>query len=162
MRQHPTAALTIAEGPLLADLQKLARELNIERHVSFTGFVSQPQLRDIYYGSHIFLHPSQTGSDGNQEGIPNSMLEAMATGLPVFATEHGGISEAIEHGVSGVLVPEHDHEALGRVLLSAAEDPDFLSRIARSGAEIVRKNFDLHAQAQRLEDVYLRLIGSVN
>lgn len=90
------------------------------------------------------------------------MLEAMATGLPVFATEHGGISEAIEHGVSGVLVPEHDHEALGRVLLSAAEDPDFLSRIAPSGAEIVRKNFDLHAQAQRLEDVYLRLIGSVN
>jgi glycosyltransferase involved in cell wall biosynthesis len=46
--------------------------------------------------------------------------------------------------------------------LSAAKDPDFLSRIARSGAEIVRKNFDLHAQAQRLEDVYLRLIGSVN
>jgi colanic acid/amylovoran biosynthesis glycosyltransferase len=162
LRQHPNAALTIAgEGPLLADLQKLARELNIERRVLFTGFVPQRQLRDMFYESHIFLHPSQTGSDGNQEGIPNSMLEAMATGLPVFATEHGGIPEAIEHGVSGVLVPEHDHQALARALLNAAEDPYFLSRIARNGADVVRKNFDLHVQARRLEDLYLRLIDSV-
>jgi glycosyltransferase involved in cell wall biosynthesis len=162
LREHPNAALTIAgEGPLLGDLQKLGRELNIERHVSFTGFVSQPQLRDIYYASHIFLHPSQTGSDGNQEGIPNSMLEAMATGLPVFATEHGGIPEAIEDGGGGMLVPEHDHEALAQALLSAAEDPNLLSSIARNGAEAVRKNFNLPAQARRLEDVYLRLIDSV-
>src|SRR6266516_1002749 len=56
--------------------------------VSFTGFISQDQLRDIFYASHIFLHPSETGRDGNQEGIPNSMLEAMASGLPVFATQH--------------------------------------------------------------------------
>ena len=160
-RQHPNATLTIAgEGPMLDQLHKLARELNIEGRVSFTGFVSPEQLRDIYYRSHIFLHPSQTGHDGNQEGIPNSMLEAMATGLPVFATQHGGIPEAIEHGVSGVLVPERDYEGLAGVLLNAAQDFDLLSRIARSGAEVVRKNFDLYTQARRLEDIYLRLIGS--
>ena len=160
LRQYPNATLTIAgEGPLLGDLQKLARELSIDERVSFAGFISQKELRDIYYGSHIFLHPSQTGHDGNQEGVPNSMLEAMATGLPVFATQHGGIPEAIENGVSGVLVPERDHEALAQALLNAARDPGFLSRIARSGAEAVRKNFDLTTQAQRLEDIYLRLIG---
>ena len=75
-------------------------------------------MREVYYASHIFLHPSETGSDGNQEGIPNSMLEAMATGLPVFATKHGGIPEAIENGVSGILVPERDHEALVATLCS--------------------------------------------
>ena len=158
--QYPNAQLTIAgEGPLLGELQKLAHELNIDGRVSFTGFISQSQLRDVYFRSHIFLHPSQTGRDGNQEGVPNSMLEAMATGLPVFATRHGGIPEAIENGVSGVLVPERDHEALARALLHGAQNPDFLSRIARSGAEIVRKEFDLRSQAQRLENVYLRLIG---
>jgi glycosyltransferase involved in cell wall biosynthesis len=88
------------------------------------------------------------------------MLEAMATGLPVFATQHGGIPEAIENAVSGVLVPERDHEALAQALLNAARDPGLLSRIARSGAEAVRKNFDLTTQAQRLEDIYLRVIGS--
>jgi len=56
-------------------------------------------------------------------------------------------------------VPERDHEALARVLLNASENPVFLSQIARTGAEVVRKNFDLDAQAQRLEDIYLRMIG---
>jgi glycosyltransferase involved in cell wall biosynthesis len=157
--QHANATLTIAgEGPLLGELQKIAGELGVTDRVSFTGFISQEQLRELYYKSHIFLHPSQTGRDGNQEGIPNSMLEAMASGLPVFATVHGGIPEAIENGVSGVLVPERDDAALARALLDAAQDPGFLSRIAQSGAEAVRRNFDLAAQAHRLEDVYLRLL----
>lgn len=160
LRHYPNATLTIAgEGPLLGDLQKLARELNIERHVSFTGFVSQEDLRDIYYRSHIFLHPSQIGSDGNQEGIPNSMLEAMASGLPVLATNHGGIPEAIENGVSGVLVRERDYVELAGALLSTTQDPALLSRIARAGTEVIRENFDLSTQALRLEDIYLRLIG---
>src|SRR5262245_51118866 len=160
LRQYPNASLTIAgEGPLFGQLQNLARDLNIDGGVSFKGFVSQEQLRDIYYRAHIFLHPSQTGHDGNQEGIPNAMLEAMACGLPVFATQHGGIPEVIENRVSGVLVPERHHEKLAAALLDAAQDPGFLSRIARNGAEIVRKNFDLRAQAQRLEDTYLRIIG---
>jgi colanic acid/amylovoran biosynthesis glycosyltransferase len=85
-------------------------------------------------------------------------LEAMASGLPVFATAHGGIPEAIENGVSGVLVPERDHEKLAAVLLDAAKDPGSLSRIARNGAEIVRENFDLRAQARRLGNIYLRMI----
>jgi colanic acid/amylovoran biosynthesis glycosyltransferase len=117
LHRYPNSSLTIAgEGPLLGQLQEQARELKIDQHVSFPGFISQEQLREIFYASHIFLHPSETGSDGNQEGIPNSMLEAMASGLPVFATHHGGIPEAIEHGVNGVLVLEHNHEELARCL----------------------------------------------
>ncbi len=159
LKQYQNATLTIAgEGPLLGELQGLAHELGIEELISFTGFISQEELRDIYYRSHIFLHPSQTGHDGNQEGIPNSMLEAMATGLPVFATDHGGIPEAIENGVTGVLVPERDDKALAQALLDAVQHPDFLLRIARNAAESVRKNFDLQQQAHRLEDVYLRLL----
>jgi glycosyltransferase involved in cell wall biosynthesis len=160
LKRYPNATLTIAgEGPLLGELKKLARELTIENRVSFPGFISQEQLQDLYYASHIFLHPSETVPDGNQEGIPNSMLEAMATGLPVFATHHGGIPEAIENGVSGVLVAEHDHKELTRALLDAVQDPDFLSCIAGNGAEVVRKNFDLNEQARRLEDIYLQIIG---
>jgi colanic acid/amylovoran biosynthesis glycosyltransferase len=159
--QYPNARLTIAgEGPLLGTLQEVARELKIDNRISFTGFISQEQLRELFYASHIFMHPSETGSDGNQEGIPNSMLEAMASGLPVFATEHGGIPEAIENGVSGVLVPEHDHEELGSALLNAVQDLDFLSRVGRAGADAVAQKFDQRIQVRRLEDIYLHAMGS--
>src|SRR3954464_8991753 len=163
LKQHPNATLTIAgEGPLLSKLQKFARESGIADRVSFTGFVSQGQLREIYYRSHIFVHPSQSGRDGNQEGIPNSMLEAMATGLPVFATQHGGIPEAIENGVSGILVPERDHEALSEALLSSVQDRQLLGRLARNGADVVVQKFDQQKQIRRLEDVYLRMIATLN
>ncbi len=56
-------------------------------------------------------------------------------------------------------MPERDHEALAQELLNAAKDPNFLSRIARAGAEAIRKNFDLSTQAQRLEEIYWRVIG---
>ena len=116
--RYPQSTFTIAgEGPLRAELEAQARELGIGDKVSFPGFVSQTQLRELFYRSHIFLHPSERGADGNQEGVPNSMLEAMASGLPVFATEHGGIPEAIEHGKSGILVKEGDHDALARRLV---------------------------------------------
>src|SRR4051794_25225727 len=113
----------------------------------------------MYYRAHIFLHPSQTGYDGNQEGIPNSMLEAMASGLPIFATNHGGIPEAIENGVSGILVEERDFEALADALLSGAQDPRLLTRLAQNGADAVRAKFDLRTQAHRLEEIYLGQLG---
>jgi glycosyltransferase involved in cell wall biosynthesis len=160
VRRFPKAMLTIAgEGPLLNELQHLARELNISKRVSFTGFISQAELRDVYYRSHIFVHPSQTGHDGNQEGVPNSMLEAMASGLPVFATDHGGIPEAVENRITGLLVPERDDEALALALIDATQNSALFSSIARSGVESVGKNFNLQRQAQRLEEIYLRTIG---
>src|SRR5205807_5257821 len=123
-KEFPAAKLTIAgEGPQLAELQSLARELHLAKAIGFAGFVSQEKLRELFYNAHIFLHPSETGRDGNQEGVPNSMLEAMASGLPVFATRHGGIPEAIDNGVSGVLLAERDDEALALALLAFVQDP---------------------------------------
>jgi glycosyltransferase involved in cell wall biosynthesis len=159
---YPRATLTIAgEGPMREELQELTRKLKIDNRVALPGFVTPDKLREIYYASHIFLHPSETGSDGNQEGIPNAMLEAMATGLPVFATDHGGIPEAIENGVSGILVPERDYEALSAALLKSVQDPSLLARIARNGANAVAEKFDQQNQVRRLEEIYLGMIGRV-
>jgi colanic acid/amylovoran biosynthesis glycosyltransferase len=156
----PESVLTIAgEGPQLEQLQALARELGIASAVSFPGFVSQHKLRDLFYSSQIFLHPSQTARDGNQEGVPNSMLEAMATGLPVFATSHGGIPEAVENGASGILVQERDDEALANAIISAAKAPEKLAKMGRVAAEQVAKKFAQSEQTHRLEEIYLREIA---
>jgi len=162
LQQYPRATLTIAgEGPMMAELKELTRRLKIADRVVLPGFVAPEKLREIYYSSHIFLHPSETGSDGNQEGIPNSMLEAMATGLPVFATKHGGIPEAIENGVSGILVPERDHEALSEALIKSVQDRQLLARLARNGANVVAEKFDQRKQIQRLEEIYLGMLGKL-
>ncbi len=160
VRQYPAARFTIAgEGPLLEKLQAEARGLGIAENVSFAGFVSQKELREIFSRSHIFLHPSETGADGNQEGVPNSMLEAMATGLPVFATRHGGIPEAIKNGRSGVLVAEADDAALARELLRHTAEPNLLSALAEGGAKSVAEKFEQRTQVRRLEEIYFEAMS---
>ncbi len=159
-KEFPAARLTIAgEGPQLEELQSLARELQIDGAVDFVGFVSQEELRELLYSSHIFLHPSETGRDGNQEGVPNSMLEAMASGLPVFATRHGGIPEVVENNVSGILANERDHRTLGDALIETAKSPDRLRAMGHVASESVAKNFNQTEQARLLEEIYLREIG---
>jgi colanic acid/amylovoran biosynthesis glycosyltransferase len=158
---HRAATFTIAgEGPLRHELGKVAAELDVADKVFFPGFVSQTQLRELFYRSHIFLHPSERSGDGNQEGVPNSMLEAMASGLPVFATEHGGIPEAIENGRSGILVRERDAESLAHVLLERTSNPAGLAAMARNGAETVRQKFQQSVQTKTLEDYYLEAIAA--
>jgi glycosyltransferase involved in cell wall biosynthesis len=105
------------------------------------------------------LHPSETGRDGNQEGVPNAMLEAMATGLPVFATRHGGIPDAVEHNISGILVEEGDYESLGDALIDCAKDFARLAAMGRAASASVAKNFDQVEQTRLLEDIYLREIA---
>ena len=156
---YPRATLQIlGEGPLLGELRELAATLGLTDRVLFRGLVSQDELRETFYRSHLFLHPSETGGDGNQEGVPNSMLEAMASGLPVFATVHGGIPEAIKEGVSGVMVAEGDDKALSQALLDAVKSPDLLAKMAKAGAETVSQNFEQASQVKRLEEIYLETI----
>ncbi len=106
---------------------------------------------DLYAQSHLFLHPSETPPDENQEGIPNSILEAMATGLPVAATRHGGIPEAVEHGRSGLLVEERDFEALANAMQEITRSPGIFREMGLLGHEYVAANFEQAAQIRQLE-----------
>ncbi|MEP6669217.1 MAG: glycosyltransferase [Chthoniobacter sp.] len=154
-REFPQATLSIAgEGPQLAELQALAKSLGIAGRVAFPGFLSQVELRALYASAHFFLHPSETPPDGDQEGVPNSMLEAMASGLPVLATTHGGIPEAVEHGASGWLVPERDHTALAQAWLALARHPTRYAQMSAAAVARVAAAFDLTAQARLLESYY--------
>ena len=154
-REFPHATLTIAgEGPQLAELQALAAALALGGRVSFTGFLSQEKLRALCATAHLFLHPSELGPDGNQEGVPNAMLEAMAGGLPVVATRHGGIPEAVEHGVSGLLTAERDAPALAQSLSALARDPACYAAMSAAASARVAAEFSLSTQARVLEAIY--------
>ncbi len=154
-QQFPDSTLTVAgEGPLRAALGGMARELRIAEHVRFTGFLSQPDLRALFAASHIFLHPSETAGEGDQEGVPNAMLEAMASGLPVIATRHGGIPEAVEDQVSGLLVKEREHAAVTAAMLRLTREPALYTSMGAVASQRVREKFDLHKQTRLLEELY--------
>jgi colanic acid/amylovoran biosynthesis glycosyltransferase len=154
-RVWPQARFTIAgDGPLEPALRALCGELGIGEQVEFAGFLTQEELRRKLYEAHMFLHPSEMGADGNQEGVPNSLLEAMASGLPSFGSTHGGIPEAIEHGVSGWLISEGEHAALGQAMCDLAADPERLAAMGAAASKAVAEKFEHAAQAARLESYY--------
>jgi colanic acid/amylovoran biosynthesis glycosyltransferase len=154
-QKYPQSRLTIAgEGPLLSSLQQLVGELSLGSAVTLAGFLAQDELRALYHEAHAFVHPSQLTADQNQEGIPNSMLEAMATGLPVLATYHGGIPEAVDHDRTGLLVPERDLSGLTASFFRLTEADGLWESLSAAAAQDVRERFEHRTQIARLESCY--------
>lgn len=159
-KTRPAARFTIAgEGPLLPALERLRDELGLRDQVAFAGFLKGPDLCRLYHEAHAFIHPSRMTADGNQEGIPNSMLEAMATGLPVIATQHGGIPEAVRHDATGLLVPERDREGLLASMQRLSADVAGWQLMCRGAATDMQENFEAGAQIAKLEDAYFEAAG---
>ena len=154
-KETPKAALTITgDGPMRAELESLARDLGIGDRVTFTGFQSFAQWSLEAADAHFFLHPSQTSGDGNVEGVPNAMLEAMATGMPVGATLHSGIPEAFDDNDAGILVPEKDDAALANRLLEVMKEPERYRQMSARARETVEERFDHVKQVAVLEGYY--------
>jgi colanic acid/amylovoran biosynthesis glycosyltransferase len=152
---HPASTLTIAgDGPLAEPLRALAGKLGVASRVSFLGFLPEEKLRELLYQSHLFLHPSVTGPDGDREGVPNSLLEAMASGLPVAATRHGGIPEAVLDGETGLLVPEETDGKLAAAIAALTADPARYESMSAAAARSVAARWELGAQTRLLESFY--------
>ncbi len=142
------------EGPQTEDIQARVVQLGLENHVELRGWLGPEALHEEYQRAHLFLHPSELTPEADQEGIPNSMLEAMATGLPVIATRHGGIPEAVTSGEDGLLVAERSPAELAAALLQVLGDDNLRARLGANAARTVRERFGDEAQVARLEDLY--------
>lgn len=154
-KDNPGAEFFIAgKGPLQSELEMLAGGLGILRDVHFVGFLPQPKLLQLYASSQLFLHPSEISPNQDQEGVPNSVLEAMATGLPVVATRHGGIPEAVDHGRTGFLVAEEDHVGLANAMQLITSSPVSLKQMGEHAHAAVVERFGQDAQIDLLESFY--------
>ena len=147
------------DGPQADEIRARAAELGLTDNVELKGWLKPHALLEEYQKAHLFLHPSELTPDADQEGIPNSMLEAMATGLPVVATHHGGIPEAVTSGHDGLLVPEHAPAALAAAILKPLADPALWQTLSRNAAASVQQHFGAPAQIAHLEDLYLEAIA---
>ena len=107
--------------------------------------------------SDIFIAPSVTGTDGDQEGTPTVLIEASARCLPIISTHHAGIAEVVRDGASGFLVPEKDVNALTDKILYLIENPEKRLKLGREGRRHVKKYYDIN----QLNDSYWKLIRSI-
>jgi phosphatidylinositol alpha-1,6-mannosyltransferase len=137
----PDVTYVIAgEGPARRGLEQEVARRGLSRHVAFTGFVSQAELRALYERAEVFLMPSlERASD--IEGFGIVFLEANYFRTPVVGSRKGGIPEAIENGVNGLLVSGDDAAELGRVLVRLLGDPASRERLAERGHHRVVQGF---------------------
>ena len=126
------------------------------------GWRNETEIVEILKNTHIFVAPSVTAADGNQDAPINVLKEAMAIGLPVVSTYHGGIPELVEDGKSGFLVPEKDADALADKLAYLIKHPEIWSGMGTSGREFVLQHYDLHRLNDDLINVYRSLVNCDN
>ncbi|WP_020619915.1 glycosyltransferase [Paenibacillus daejeonensis] len=148
----------IGDGPLREELQQLILSLEMGEHIRLVGPKGQNEVLNILRQSDLMVAPSVTAANGDQEGIPVVLMEAMAIGLPIVSTWHSGIPELVEDGASGYLVPERDEQGLAHKLKLLMDNRHQWPEMSRRGREIVEQSYDIHRLNERLEDIFLQLL----
>lgn len=154
-RKYPRSRFVIVgdarDGVTGAGLQRLATELGIGEQVLFPGYRSD--LQCVYSALDIFMLSSR------REGLPNSLLEAMAMGLPVVTTDVAGAKELVADGQTGFVLPQGDASGLGRALLALVEDTQLHRRMGEEGRKRVEREFSFANRMRLIEDFYTEVLG---
>jgi len=140
----------IGDGPLLEPTRALAEELGIAAKLRFHGAQPHNTVRDKLMSTQFFLQHSVTARDGNTEGLPTAIQEAMACGCITVSTRHAGIPEAIDEGETGFLVDEHDEAGFAKAIAAAINVPD-LSAMSARARQAAEQRFDNHVLLKLLE-----------
>lgn len=155
-RTHPEAELTvIGDGPLRAGLERLANELKINGR--FLGVQPTTAVEQALRETRLLCAPSVTAANGDSEGLPTVIAEALAMGVPVVASAHAGIPEVVIDGKTGVLTPERDYHALADGLSLLLDDQATWERLRSGALQHTEQHFDLKKQTSLLEDLYIRV-----
>lgn len=144
----------IGDGPLASDLRSLADELGVTRRIKFAGWRDRADVSAELALADVLIAPSETAADGDIEGMPVVVVEAMAAGLPVLGTQHSGIPEIVRHGVNGLIVPERDVAGLAQSMVLLSDQPT-RERMGRASRDIAVRELDHSMLMLRFVDLLL-------
>lgn len=148
----------IGGGPLEKAYTKLIKELGVGDNIRLLGWIAHHEIVTYLNDAHIFLFPAITAQNGDQEGIPNALKEAMAVGLPSISTYHSGIPELIDNGVSGFLVSESSVEELTERIEYMIEHPEMWPVMSHAAREKVEQEHDCQKQNDVLVTLFKKLV----
>jgi glycosyltransferase involved in cell wall biosynthesis len=154
------AHLVIAgDGDLSGELRTRARDGSAADRIHFPGNLTQDAVGAWFAAADVAAVPSVHDEHGNVDGLPNTLLEALATGTPIVTTAAGGIGAVVEHDRSAIVVPERDPRALGDAIATLLADPTRRARLGREGRQLVEARFGWGAAAARFEAAYDRALA---
>ena len=149
----------VGHGPELRGLEALVSRLGIGDRVTFHGRVPEVELQRAYAGASVLALPSVMDRRGDTEGLGVVLLEAMNERVPVVASDVGGITDIVQDGETGLLVPPGDAVALANALLRLADDPILATGLAERGYRHLHEQFSWDSIVQRWEAIYRRVAG---
>ena len=152
----------MGSGELLTSLKKQAQDAGIADKVAFLGSKAQPDIVALLREADLFVLPSKEAKSGDRDGLPNVILEAMASGLPVVASGISGIPLAVEDGRTGLLVPEKEPEALLGALRSLLSDRATARRMGERGRSRAASELTWDAVAARYREGYLAALATLS
>jgi glycosyltransferase involved in cell wall biosynthesis len=135
-------------------LEQLIRQWDLEGLVQLAGPLAQQEIVERYHQAHLLVLPCIIGKDGNRDGLPVSIVEALACGVPVISTPTTAIPEAVHDGINGILVPEGDAVALADAIEKPMQDPELLARLRAAARPSVREMFDEGRTVARLYELF--------
>lgn len=147
-------------GPLMDELVQLRNRLGLQKCVHFHGFQPIESILQAHQSHSLLLAPSVTASDGDMEGLPNTILEAMAKGTPVVATRHAAIPEVIKDDETGFLVKEKSVSSLTEKLNSILSGRYNLDQIRKNARIVVEKQYCVDRMVKEVENIYLNVTNS--
>ena len=153
--QVPVRLTLVGDGGWRRKLTALRRRLRLTGCVDMPGFLPHDRLREFMQNHDMLVVPSVVHSNGDRDGIPNVIMEALSHRMPVVATDVCGISEVIRDGETGLLVPQRDPRALAQAVRRMLEDREQALRMAEAGRALVEQMFDRDTNITALRDLYL-------
>ena len=145
----------LGNGPQRDEVEQTIARYGLQQNVILHGFQSPQVINDFLQKSDIFMLPSQTAEDGDMEGVPVALMEAMARGIPVISTWHSGIPELVEDGRNGWLIKEKDAAGLADVIAKIVDEKPDLTPMLQAARRKVEQEFDKN----KSYDSLIRLIS---
>lgn len=146
------------DGPLEKQLKSLARKWDIQSRVAFHGYTPVEQIKQEHPRHGMLLAPSVTAADGDEEGLPNTILEAMASGTLAIASDHAAIDEALTQNETGLLAPEGDAKALAEKIRFALNNRPRVEQIEQNARSLIKEKYEIDAVVEKTEALYRQTI----
>ena len=156
---HDFECCIVGDGAQRTYLETLIEEYGLQDTVRLEGIVFQEKLRDYYRRADIFALPSVVASDGDRDGIPVSLIEAMAMGCPAVSTFVSGIPELVEDGWTGMLVPPGDAAALAKALQALLRDKGLRRRMGQASRDKVVRQFNIEDSVAQVASLFAEELG---